>query len=79
MIMHQCDGGRSGAMPNAVSKEGSFAPEAGHEDLAGYGALDAVVDFLKRRLGRGGINDMRTVPDGRFIYNYLSSCHCHAH
>ena len=32
-------------------KEGWFSPEAGHEDLARYGALDAVVDFLRRRLG----------------------------
>jgi uncharacterized protein len=32
-------------------KEGWFAPEAGHEDLARYGALDAVVAFIDRRLG----------------------------
>jgi uncharacterized protein len=32
-------------------KEGWFAPEAGHEDLARYGGLDAVVDFIGRRLG----------------------------
>jgi hypothetical protein len=32
-------------------KEGWFAPEAGHEDLARYGALDAVVAFIERRLG----------------------------
>jgi uncharacterized protein len=32
-------------------KEGWFAPEAGHEDLAGYGSLDVVVAFIERRLG----------------------------
>jgi uncharacterized protein len=32
-------------------KEGWFAPEAGHEDLARYGSLDAVVAFIERRLG----------------------------
>jgi len=32
-------------------KEGWFAPEAGHEDLARYGGLDAVVGFIERRLG----------------------------
>jgi fermentation-respiration switch protein FrsA (DUF1100 family) len=32
-------------------KEGWFAPEAGHEDLARYGALDVAVDFIERRLG----------------------------
>jgi uncharacterized protein len=32
-------------------KEGWFAPEAGHEDLARFGALDAVVAFIDRRLG----------------------------
>jgi hypothetical protein len=31
-------------------KEGWFAPEAGHEDLARYGALDAAVAFIERRL-----------------------------
>ena len=31
-------------------KEGWFAPEAGHEDLARYGSLDAVVAFIERRL-----------------------------
>ena len=31
-------------------KEGWFPAEAGHEDLARFGALDAVVAFLKRRL-----------------------------
>jgi hypothetical protein len=33
-------------------KEGWFAPEAGHEDLARDGGLDAVVAFIERRLGR---------------------------
>jgi hypothetical protein len=32
-------------------KEGWFVPDAGHEDLARYGALDAVVCFIERRLG----------------------------
>jgi fermentation-respiration switch protein FrsA (DUF1100 family) len=32
-------------------KEGWFVPEAGHEDLARYGGLDAVVAFIERRLG----------------------------
>ena len=32
-------------------KEGWFAPEAGHEDLARYGSLDVVVAFIERRLG----------------------------
>ena len=33
-------------------KEGWFAPEAGHENLARYGSLDAVVAFIERRLMR---------------------------
>jgi fermentation-respiration switch protein FrsA (DUF1100 family) len=33
-------------------KEGWFAPEAGHENLAQFGALDAAVDFVERRLCR---------------------------
>ena len=32
-------------------KEGWFSPEAGHENLARYGSLDAVVAFIERRLG----------------------------
>jgi len=32
-------------------KEGWFAPEAGHEDLASYGGLDVAVAFIERRLG----------------------------
>jgi fermentation-respiration switch protein FrsA (DUF1100 family) len=32
-------------------KEGWFAPEAGHEDLACYGGLDVVVAFIDHRLG----------------------------
>jgi fermentation-respiration switch protein FrsA (DUF1100 family) len=32
-------------------KESWFAPEAGHEDLARYGALDVVVAFIEHRLG----------------------------
>ena len=32
-------------------KECCFAPAAGHEDLARYGALDAAVAFIERRLG----------------------------
>jgi fermentation-respiration switch protein FrsA (DUF1100 family) len=31
-------------------KEGWFSPEAGHEDLARFGGLDAVVAFLERRV-----------------------------
>jgi hypothetical protein len=34
-------------------KEGWFAPEAGHEDLARYGALDAAVAFIERRSRKG--------------------------
>jgi fermentation-respiration switch protein FrsA (DUF1100 family) len=32
-------------------KEAWFAPAAGHEDLASYGALDVAVAFIDRRLG----------------------------
>jgi len=32
-------------------KEGWFVPEAGHEDLARYGGLDAAVAFIERRIG----------------------------
>lgn len=32
-------------------KEGWFAPEAGHGNLAAFGALDAAIAFLKRHLG----------------------------
>jgi fermentation-respiration switch protein FrsA (DUF1100 family) len=32
-------------------KEGWFSPDAGHENLARYGSLDAVVAFIERRLG----------------------------
>jgi len=31
-------------------KEAWFAERGGHEDLAGFGAIDAVVDFIERRL-----------------------------
>ena len=31
-------------------KEGWFAPEGGHEHLAQFGALDAVVAFIERRV-----------------------------
>jgi hypothetical protein len=31
-------------------KEGWFAPEAGHGDLARFGALDAVAVFLEQRV-----------------------------
>jgi len=54
-------GGRDAIVPDRFSqalfdaapepKESWFAPDAGHEELAGFGALDAVVDFLRRRLG----------------------------
>jgi fermentation-respiration switch protein FrsA (DUF1100 family) len=32
-------------------KEGWFAPEGGHENLARYGSLDAIIAFIERRLG----------------------------
>jgi fermentation-respiration switch protein FrsA (DUF1100 family) len=32
-------------------KEGWFAPQAGHANLAEFGGLEAVLDFLSRRLG----------------------------
>lgn len=32
-------------------KEGWFSPDGGHEDLAHFGGLDAVFDFVKRRVG----------------------------
>src|SRR6516225_7696908 len=32
-------------------REGWFAPEGGHEDLARYGSLDVVVAFIERALG----------------------------
>jgi uncharacterized protein len=54
-------GGRDAIVPGRFSqtlfdaapepKESWFAPDAGHEELAGFGALDAVVDFLRRRFG----------------------------
>ena len=31
-------------------KEGWFAPQAGHENLAQFGALDAAIDFIERRV-----------------------------
>jgi hypothetical protein len=38
---------------NAVPepKKGWYVPEAGHEDLARYGALDAVIAFIDCHLG----------------------------
>lgn len=33
-------------------KEGWFAPEAGHESLSQFGALDAAIAFIERRVGR---------------------------
>jgi uncharacterized protein len=32
-------------------KEGWFSPEAGHDDIRRFGGLDAVFDFIKRRVG----------------------------
>jgi hypothetical protein len=32
-------------------KEGWFSPQAGHNDLSRFGALDAMFDFLERRVG----------------------------
>jgi fermentation-respiration switch protein FrsA (DUF1100 family) len=37
----------------AEPKERWFAPEAGHEDLARYGALDVVAAFIARHVGQG--------------------------
>jgi fermentation-respiration switch protein FrsA (DUF1100 family) len=54
-------GGRDAIVPGRFSqalfdaapepKEAWLAPEAGHEELAGFGAIDAVVAFIERRLG----------------------------
>jgi hypothetical protein len=33
-------------------KEGWFAPGAGHENLARFGALEAAISFIERRVGR---------------------------
>jgi hypothetical protein len=59
LVMH---GGRDRVVPvrfghalleaTAPPKEGWFAPEAGHEDLARFGALDAAVAFIERRVVR---------------------------
>jgi uncharacterized protein len=53
-------GGRDGIVPNRFGealfaaapepKERWFMPHAGHEDLAGFGALDAVFAFIERHL-----------------------------
>jgi len=58
LIVH---GGRDPVVPARFSKalyaaapepkEIWFAADAGHEDLAGYGALDAAFDFIARRAG----------------------------
>ena len=34
-------------------KEGWFAPEAGHQNLAQFGALDVAIAFIERRLACG--------------------------
>jgi uncharacterized protein len=57
LILH---GGRDRIVPDRFSrallaaapepKESWFAADAGHEDLAGFGALDQVVLFIERRL-----------------------------
>jgi fermentation-respiration switch protein FrsA (DUF1100 family) len=57
LILH---GGRDAIVPDRFSralfdaapepKESWFAADAGHEDLAGFGALDQVVLFIERRL-----------------------------
>lgn len=39
-------------------KEGWFAPQAGHEDLAQFGALDAAVAFLERRFPLGKVESV---------------------
>ncbi|MGH7029425.1 MAG: alpha/beta hydrolase [Stellaceae bacterium] len=33
-------------------KEGWFSPEAGHENLVQFGALEAAISFIERRVGR---------------------------
>jgi uncharacterized protein len=53
-------GGRDAIVPARFSqalfdaapepKESWFAPDAGHEELAGFGAIDAVVAFIQRRV-----------------------------
>jgi fermentation-respiration switch protein FrsA (DUF1100 family) len=53
-------GGQDGIVPTRFGealftsapepKERWLAPRAGHEDLAGFGALDAVVAFIERHL-----------------------------
>jgi uncharacterized protein len=58
LVLH---GERDGIVPVACGravlaaaqepKEGWFAPQAGHMDLAEFGALEAVFDFLSRRIG----------------------------
>ncbi|HEV2300498.1 MAG TPA: alpha/beta hydrolase [Stellaceae bacterium] len=58
LVLH---GERDGIVPAAFGravlaaapepKEGWFAPEARHMNLAEFGGLDAVLDFLSRRLG----------------------------
>jgi fermentation-respiration switch protein FrsA (DUF1100 family) len=57
LILH---GGRDAIVPDRFSralfdaapepKEVWFAPDAGHEELAGFGALDRVVAFIERRV-----------------------------
>jgi uncharacterized protein len=52
-------GGHDGVVPTRFGetlfaaapepKERWFVPQAGHEDLAGFGALDAVVAFIERQ------------------------------
>jgi uncharacterized protein len=39
-------------------KEGWFAPEAGHQDLAKFGALDAAIAFIERRLCCAPVNPL---------------------
>ena len=34
----------------SAPKEGWFAPRAGHQNLAQFGALDAAIAFIERRL-----------------------------
>jgi uncharacterized protein len=58
LVMH---GGRDWVVPIRLGrtlfdaapppKEGWFAPQAGHENLAAFGALEAAVAFVERRVG----------------------------
>jgi uncharacterized protein len=44
--------GRALLAAATAPNEGWFSPEAGHENLAQFGALDAAISFIERRIGR---------------------------